>query len=110
MIARDDEERDRPDQAEIIDPPVGVERQPEGCRGRVDLDTLDAAGPMIEALEFENLGSRHGEGKGGKGEVQTFEPQRRQPEQKAGTQTDHTGDRHGRPIRNAGLVEQDRRV
>src|ERR1700722_15177588 len=109
QVARDDDERSRPDQTEIIDPSVGVEGQAERRRWRVDLDTLDAAGPIIESLEFENLGSRHGEGKGGKGEVQTFEPQRRQPEQETGTQTDRTGDRHGRPIRNASLVEQDRR-
>jgi hypothetical protein len=79
QIARDDDERDRPGQAKIIDPSVGVNRQPEGRRGRVELDTLHATSPLIEALEFENLRSRHGEGQGGKCEVQTFEPQRCEP-------------------------------
>ena len=46
QIARDDDERNRPDQTEIIDPPVGVEGQAERRPWRVDLDTLDPAGPV----------------------------------------------------------------
>ena len=101
--------RPRPGEREEIEPLVLSSGSPNGASGLTMTMPCDAAGPLLEALVFQDLRHRDAEREGGEREVQAFEPQRRQAEQEAGDEADHAGDRDRRPVRHAGLVHQDRR-
>src|SRR6185295_3706709 len=100
---------------EEIEPLVLAQRQAElgkegGRVGLEDVDALDPAGPFLEVVVLEQLRQRDAERKGGEGEIQSFEPQRRQPKKETDQQAHRAGHRNGRPVRNAVLVHEDRRA
>src|SRR5581483_12257652 len=92
QVPANDEQRDRPGEAEEIQPLIAVERQPIGGVGLADDDALHAARPLLEILEFENLRRRHRERKGGKREIVTLEPEGRAAKEKAGDEADGAGE------------------
>ena len=109
QVVAEDEHRHRDGETKKIEPPVGIDRHEARRIGLGDKDALNAAGPTLDAVEFQELGRRHGEREGRERKVRSIEPQRRQAEQKSGDEADRGGEGNGRPIGHPGMAEQNRR-
>ena len=103
-----DEHHDGDGEREQVEPLVRADRQAERRRGLDDDDALDAAGPMLDALVFEDLRGRDRQRKGREREIEPLQPQRRQAEQEAGAQADQAGRGDRRPIGQVPAIHHDR--
>ena len=75
----------------------------------LDNEALDAAGPALKPVIFQNLRHRDGKREGRQRQIQVLQPQRRQPEQEANDKADDTRRRQGPDVPDTVIVHQDRR-
>src|SRR6185312_14638462 len=108
QIPADDIKRDRDREAEEIEPLILVERQHRRVR-LIEHDALHAAGQRRDAIIVQELRRRDGEREGRQREIEAFEAQRRQTEEKTDDETERAGDRDCHPIGHANLRDEDRR-
>ena len=93
QVHREDVDRDRDDEREVIQPHVLRHRQAERRIRLGDDEALHAAGPVLEEVQLQQLRHRGGEREGRKREIDAGQPQRRLAEQEAEAEADHAGDR-----------------
>src|SRR5262245_525974 len=93
-------------QGHEIEPLVGVQLEAEGGVGLAEHDALRAARPVLEV--FQDLRDRQRQRKGGQRQIETLEPEGRQPEEESDDQAEHARHRKRPAIGDVPAVHHDR--
>ena len=109
QVAGGEEEDERGDDRDAVEPLVRRERKAEGRLDLLERDSLHAAGEALEAAALEELREDHAERERGQREVEALEPDGGEPEEEAQRETDAPRAGERQPVRDVALVDEDGR-